>query len=383
MDHLLIKPNIFMKLSGVLVAFTLSITTTAQHSGKYSVEVTLSNIAINGKAYLKYFSHTGMHFDSAVVNNGKFKFSGILPSEWMPAKIWFVNKLGESKPENACQIFLEAGLTKIISENDLLKARYIGSQFQIEYSELQQSLIKIKIKKYLIDDKFKIADETGDITLKEKILSEEYPELFSEKQQILASFILKHPSSKVSSTIFEEFAGDEIDPAIVEPVYDKLSFNLKKEKGVVAVAKRIAVAKKTAVGMEAIDFVQSDTLGNKISLSLFKGKYILVDFWASWCGPCREETPRLVNLYGQFKEKGFEIVSISLDGERKPWVKAIKKDKMIWYHGSDLKIFENTAAVLYGITSIPQNILIDPYGKIIAKNLRGSNLEKRLTEIFK
>lgn len=133
-----------------------------------------------------------------------------------------------------------------------------------------------------------------------------------------------------------------------------------------------------------MNFTQNDTLGNAVSLASFKGKYVLLDFWASWCGPCRAENPNVVKAYNKYKDKGFTILSVSLDqpGKHQAWMDAIHKDGLTWTHVSDLKFWDNEVAKQYGIRAIPQNFLIDPEGKIIAKDLRGDELTKTLSELF-
>ena len=138
-----------------------------------------------------------------------------------------------------------------------------------------------------------------------------------------------------------------------------------------------------AVGTEAMDFQQADTSGAMISLTSFRGKYVLVDFWASWCGPCRMENPNVVEAFEQYKNKNFTVLGVSLDRSRDPWIQAIQQDGLKWTQVSDLKFWNNEVAKMYKITSIPQNFLIDPQGKIIAKNLRGEELKARLEEILK
>ena len=133
-----------------------------------------------------------------------------------------------------------------------------------------------------------------------------------------------------------------------------------------------------SVGEEAPDIVLQDTTGAETALSSLKGKYVLVDFWASWCGPCRRENPNVVKVYNEFKSKGFTIYGVSLDNNRNKWLAAIDKDQLSWYHVSDLKGWGSDGAARYNVRSIPSTYLIDPEGKIIAKNLRGAQLEQTL-----
>lgn len=141
-------------------------------------------------------------------------------------------------------------------------------------------------------------------------------------------------------------------------------------------------SKAFVIGGEAPDFSQVSPEGASISLSDLKGKIVLVDFWASWCGPCRRENPNVVRMYNKYKDKGFEILGVSLDSNKDRWVAAIAKDGLTWPQISDLKGWANAAAQLYGVTSIPQTVLVDKDGKILARNLRGASLEAKLSEIF-
>ena len=169
----------------------------------------------------------------------------------------------------------------------------------------------------------------------------------------------------------------------IEERYNSLKPSAKNIVYAKEVEKIISMAKIGAVGSMAVDFTQADTASKPVSLSQFKGKYVLIDFWASWCRPCRAENPNVVSAYQTYKDKNFTVLGVSLDQQKANWVQAINADKLTWSHVSDLQYWNNAVAKIYGIQSIPANILIGPDGKIIGKDLRGEDLQQKLKELLK
>lgn len=159
-------------------------------------------------------------------------------------------------------------------------------------------------------------------------------------------------------------------------------FKEELPKETAALKAQVDAAKSFAIGGTAPDFTQKTPDDKDLKLSDLRGKVVLVDFWASWCGPCRRENPNVVKLYNEYKDKGFEILGVSLDNNKDRWLQAIKQDGLTWQHVSDLKYWQNEVAQLYGVRSIPHTILLDKEGKILARNLRGASLEQKLAELF-
>ncbi len=197
------------------------------------------------------------------------------------------------------------------------------------------------------------------------------------------NFFNSKPGSPVSTFLLyvvHPIFGETND---LESLYESLKPSAKLCIYAKLIEQKIGESKIGAVGTKAVDFVQNDTANNPVSLASFKGKYVLVDFWASWCRPCRMENPNVLRAYNAFNAKNFTVLGVSLDQQKENWVKAIKDDNLPWMQISDLKGWGNAASQLYKISSIPSNMLIDPNGNIIGKNLRGEELIQKLQEVLK
>ena len=204
-------------------------------------------------------------------------------------------------------------------------------------------------------------------------------------QESIDRFIARKKNSPVSSLLlaYSYDTDPNKDVVLLEKRFNALNGPALQSQFAKNISQVIANDKIGAIGTKAINFIQTDTSGTAVSLSQFKGKYVLLDFWASWCRPCRMENPNVVAAYNTFKNKNFAVLSVSLDEQKDLWLRAIKADKLNWTHISDLKYWSNEVAMQYHIQSIPQNFLIDPNGVIIAKNLRGEQLVEKLKELLK
>lgn len=374
----------------LLTALALSPFVIFAQGTPYKIKGKVGSLGAPAKVFLMYQNGDVPVTDSAAVVNGSFSFQGNVSEPTsglivMDPKGVGLDSLRSTPKPDLLRFYVDKGEYSVEGKDSLSTAAIKGSKVNTENKILSGRLKDLSAQFMALDAEYQAASA-------EQKASQEFvgglqnrlEKLQVKQKEVLTQFVKENPTSYVSVNSILSIAGRDPQPAELDPLIKSLSPELQKSAALQALLTAMEASKKTAVGAMAMDFTQNDPDGKPVKLSDFKGKYVLLDFWASWCGPCRQENPNVVQAYNKYKDKNFTVLGVSLDREnqRDAWLKAVKDDGLTWTQVSDLKFWNNEVARMYNIRSIPQNYLIDPTGKIVAVNLRGAALEKKLAELL-
>lgn len=314
--------------------------------------------------------------DSAVSKKGSFTMKG--GAIEYPQLIQLV--AGDTKKRTS--FYLEnSEITVTGTLDSLFKAEVTGSKTQDEYDSFKKSNKTLSDIYSGIVIKYQAASQARDMA-NVTILEKELDSLQTEMTNLQKSFVRTNPKSYVSPSILVSLSY-EMEAEEIESIINGLDTSLTSLPQIVTLKERVVVMKAVSVGQKAPDFTMNDVNDKPVALSSKTGsKLLLIDFWAAWCNPCRQENPNVVKVYNEFHKKGFDVFGVSLDRTKDAWVKAIADDKLTWTHVSDLQYWNNAAAKIYAVNSIPANFLLDETGKIIGKNLRGEALYNKVNEVL-
>ena len=278
--------------------------------------------------------------------------------------------------------FLENSEIKVTGSLDsLFKAKVTGSKTEDEYQTFIASNKQLSDSYSKVIIKFQAANQSRDAA-NLAILQKQMDSIEVAMTDLQKNFVKNNPKSYVSPSILVSLSY-EMEAAEIESMVNGLDTAIVALPQIKSLKERVSVMKAVAVGQKAPDFTLNDVTGNPVPLSSKIGsKLLLIDFWAAWCQPCRQENPNVVKVYNEFHKKGFDVFGVSLDHVKDDWVKAIANDKLTWTHVSDLQWWNNAAAKLYAVQAIPANFLLDEKGIIIGKNLRGTDLYNKVNEVL-
>ncbi|HEX8020144.1 TlpA disulfide reductase family protein [Mucilaginibacter sp.] len=377
-----------MKLKLSMLALLLPFAASAQKTN-FSITGHIGKLDKPAKAYIDYMDNGSSHEDSCMVTNGTFKFVGNV-SGITTSRMAF-DHTGQGKQHaiyapNADVVYIYFGKENMVytSADSLVNAKVSGSKVYDEFQAYNKQIggTIMDLTKAVNAEFSRATPEQQKDTAFVKVIDTRYRKNIADRGEKQFLFAKNNPNSYFGLVGLSESAGTKVDVDKVGPVFKALNASLRNTDMGKELEQRIQAAGITAIGKPAPVFTQNDVNGKPVSLSDLKGKYVLVEFWASWCAPCRAGNPNLRKQYELYKDKGFEIISVSLDNVKEKWVDAIAKDGLPWIQVSDLKGWNNAVGRLYGVRAVPQSFLLDKDGKIIGNTLRDESLNAKLAKLF-
>jgi len=381
------KNQLFLSIKSYIMRRILALLLTISF---FSCNTDTNNYKLDGKAvgfedgtsiivYMINDNSQPEAIDTLIINNESFQ--GIYPnSDEMGISFLKVDKTKGNVlffPENT-------DLNATIFKDDFSSSYVTGSQQNDTYRQFTKQIIEFNRQKRSNIDKYKIAKKEQDNLLATEIKSKN-DALITQENDFKKQFVLDNSNSVFSVILLSEMVSrKKISSAEATSIINNLSPKLASTNRVTILKASVESMKKAEVDGQAPDFSAPTPEGDMLALNDVLGKYTIIDFWASWCKPCRRENPNVVKVYNQYHDKGLNIISVSLDkkGQKDRWLKAIEDDKLTWYHVSNLKGWSDPIAKTYNVRSIPATFLLDENGKIIAKNLRGKALDDKIASLL-